>query len=349
MTTGLNTWNEIESQPDIWEKVLLAFTKKKDDLQEVLEHRKIDQAVVIGCGSTFYLSQSVAACFSRLIQIPARALPSSDVLIFPELIQPARTLLIAISRSGTTTETVRAVKKFKELQGGCVIAITCYPDSPLAKSSDFFLEASVAQETSIAQTRSFTSMLLLAHAFLMTLSHQETGIGKIRKLPNLLNDLILRSGDLPKKIGEDLDIKHIIFLGGGPLYGLANEGMLKMKEMSLTYSEAFHPLEFRHGPMSMASKEMRVIGLLTSKGHQYESEVLKDMQKLGARVMVASENLNDLTGWKPDYFFEIQSGLNEWIRGPLYIPILQRIAFYRAIKKGLDPDKPRNLTAVVKL
>lgn len=349
MTRGLNTQAEIRSQPATWEKVLSAFSKKKDGLQKFLDQRKFDQAVVIGCGSTYYLSQSVAACFSRFINKPVHAMPSSDVMIFPELIQPERTLMVAISRSGTTTETLQAVKKFKELRGGPVISITCYPDSPLAANTDFILEASAAQEKSIAQTRSFTSMLLLAHTFISVCCHQETGYEKIKELPSLLADFIFRSDDLPQKIGEDLDIKHIIFLGGGPLYGLANEGMLKMKEMSLTYSEAFHPLEFRHGPMSMASNEMLVIGLLTGQGCSFETAVLKDMQNLGARVMAIGEKLNDLSGWKPDYFFEIQSGLNEWIRGPLYIPILQRIAFYRAIKKGLDPDKPRNLTAVVKL
>lgn len=349
MTRGLNTLAEIESQPATWEKVLSAFSKKKDDLQNNLDLTKIDQAIVVGCGSTYYLSQSVAACFSRFFHKPARAMPSSDVMIFPELIQPEHTLMVAISRSGTTTETLRAVNKFKELRGGPVVSVTCYPDSPLAANTDFILEASAAQEKSIAQTRSFTSMLLLAHAFISVCGHQETGFEKIKELPSLLADFIFRSGDLPQKIGEDLNIKHIIFLGGGPLYGLANEGMLKMKEMSLTYSEAFHPLEFRHGPMSMANNEMLVIGLMTSQGCSYETAVLKDMQNLGAKVMAVGEKLNDLRGWKPDHFFEIKSGLNEWIRGPLYIPILQRIAFFRAIKKGLDPDQPRNLTAVVKL
>lgn len=349
MTRGLNTQEEIESQPATWEKVISAFSKKRDDLKNNLDLTKIDQAMVVGCGSTYYLSQSVATCFSRFIHKPARAMPSSDVMIFPELIQPERTLMVAISRSGTTTETLRAVHKFKELRGGPVISITCYPDSPLAASANFILEASAAQEKSIAQTRSFTSMLLLAQSFLSILSHREIGLEKISKLPVLLNELVNRSSDLAQQVGEDLEFKHIIFLGGGPLYGLANEGMLKMKEMTLTHSEAFHPLEFRHGPMSMVNRDMLVIGLLSDNGCQFEIEVLKDMQKLGARVMAIVEDASYFKEWHPDYAVELRSGFTEWVRGPLYVPILQKIAYHRAIVKGLDPDCPRNLTAVVEL
>jgi glucosamine--fructose-6-phosphate aminotransferase (isomerizing) len=77
--------------------------------------------------------------------------------------------------------------------------------------------------------------------------------------------------------------------------------------------------------------------------------VLEDMKALGARILLIAEDFSAFSSFEPDYLVELKSGLGEWIRGPLYLPILQRIAYHRALAKGLDPDKPTNLEAVVKL
>jgi glucosamine--fructose-6-phosphate aminotransferase (isomerizing) len=123
--------------------------------------------------------------------------------------------------------------------------------------------------------------------------------------------------------------------------------MLKMKEMSLSHSEAFHFLEFRHGPMSMVNTSALVVGLLGETGFQYEEEVLKDMRALGAKVLVISpkplpREVCDLQVLLPD-------GYSDMERLPLYLPVLQLMAFYRAVYKNLNPDRPSNLTAVVHL
>jgi glucosamine--fructose-6-phosphate aminotransferase (isomerizing) len=158
-----------------------------------------------------------------------------------------------------------------------------------------------------------------------------------------------RAGDLSREVGTNLDIERIFFLGGGPLYGLANEAMLKTKEMSLSYSEAFHPLEFRHGPMSMVDERTLVVGLLSDTGLAEQVRVLKDMKELGALTLALAEDASAFAGWQADYAVELHSGLDEWGRGPLYLPLLQRLAYHRAVAKGLDPDRPTNLTAVVEL
>ena len=146
-----------------------------------------------------------------------------------------------------------------------------------------------------------------------------------------------------------MDIERIYFLGGGPFYGLANEAMLKTKEMSLSHSEAYHSLEFRHGPMSMVNEHTLVVGLLSDTGLAEELRVLKDMQELGARTLAFIEDVSAMAEWRADHIVELRSGLGEWERGPLCLPVLQRIAYYRAVAKGLDPDRPHNLTAVVEL
>jgi glucosamine--fructose-6-phosphate aminotransferase (isomerizing) len=346
---GQHTWTEITGQPEAWRATLGAFAADRTALEGFLNQTDLAQILVVGCGSTHYLAQTAAAILTRRTRTPAHALPSSELWLFPSTASPDRTLLLAVSRSGTTTETLRALERFRETHGGLVLAVTCYPASSLAQQADFALVTLGGQEQSVAQTRSFTSMLLLSQALAATLGRDEGTLEHLQRLPDALEDLVARLGDLPQQLGTDQDIERIFFLGGGPLYGLANEAMLKTKEMSLSYAEAYHPLEFRHGPMSMVNEHTLVVGLLSDTGLAEELRVLEDMQGLGACTLALTEDGSVFSGWRLDHLVELRSGLDEWERGPLYLPVIQRMAYHRAMAKGLDPDRPNHLTAVVEL
>ena len=349
MSSDGHTWQEILSQAQIWQLTLGRFASDRRALEAFLEQADFDQVIVVGCGSTYYLAQCAASTLTHWTGRPARAFPSSEVWLFPDTIPRGRPFLLAVSRSGTTTETLRALKRFREDVGGPVLTVTCYPESPLAQQADFVLAAPHAQERSIAQTRSFSSMLLLTQALTATFVQNAAMLDQLGRLPGILNDLADRIGDLPRHLGSDLTIDRIFFLGAGPLYGLANEAMLKTKEMSLSYAEAYHPLEFRHGPMSMVNERTLVVGLLSDTGQQEQVRVLKDMQGLGARTLALVEDGSTLAGWHADHVVALESGLDEWARSALYLPVAQRLAYHRAVAKGLDPDRPQNLTAVVQL
>jgi len=318
-------------------------------LEDFLDKADFTRILVVGCGSTHYLAQTAATILTHCTHTPAHALPSSELWLFPYTAPPGRTLLLTISRSGTTTETLRAMERFREICEGSVLAITCHPESPLSQQADFTLATLAGQEQSIAQTRSFTSMLLLAQALAATLARDDGMLRSLHRLPDVLDDLVTRLADLPQRLGTNLDIDRIFFLGGGPLYGLANEAMLKMKEISLSYAEAYHSLEFRHGPMSMANERTLVVGLLSNTGLAEELCVLKDMKGFNARTLALIEDSSALCGWRADHIVELRSGLNEWERVPLFLPMLQLMAYHRALAKGLNPDRPNNLTAVVEL
>jgi glucosamine--fructose-6-phosphate aminotransferase (isomerizing) len=128
---------------------------------------------------------------------------------------------------------------------------------------------------------------------------------------------------------------------------LACEANLKMKEMSLSVSEAFHFLEFRHGPMSMVDERTLVVGLLSEKAHADELAVLREMRTLGAQTLVLADQ--PLAEQEADYQVCFHSGLPETNRAVLYLPVLQLLGYYRAMKNGQNPDQPHNLTAVIVL
>ena len=343
------TWHEIFSQPETWSATLESFSSSRSALEAFLNQVTFDRILVIGCGSTYYLAQAAAAGVSCRTPFPGHALPSSELWLCPDIARHGRPLLLTVSRSGRTSETLHAVSRFADAVGGPTLAITCYPEEELVHRADFSLVAPAAQEKSVAQTRSFTSMLLLSQALAAVLAHDDGRLDRLKRLPEALENLVDRLGDLPQALGEDFSIGRMFFVGGGPLYGLANEAMLKTKEMSLSQAETFHSLEIRHGPMSMVDEGTLIVGFLSNNWLAEEIRVLKDMGALGARVLALVDDKSVFRDWSPDYVIELRSGLDDWERGPLYLPPIQRLAFHRAVARGLNPDRPTNLTAVVEL
>jgi len=172
------------------------------------------------------------------------------------------------------------------------------------------------------------------------MADREDLVEVMRRLPEVGSWVIGNYELFAKELGENLNYDRFYFLGSGIRYGLACEVNLKMKEMTLTHSEPFHFLEFRHGPMSMVNGEAVVVGMLSDTNRTHEAKVLSEMEELGATVAGLGESNAGV---------EFKSGISESVRGVLYLPVLQLMAFYRSLAKGLDPDRPNNLTAVVTL
>ena len=342
MSAGQHTRQEILSQPDVWGDALAAFAEKEPDFLRLFANAAPDRLVVTGCGSTYYLALS-AARLLRAAGIDAQAHPASELLLFPQSIYLAarKYTLITVSRSGATTETLRAQAAFKS-RGGAVITVTCDSGSPLALAADLVFAIDSASEKSVAQTRSFSSMCLVLQQMAAALARQERGSSA--HLPARCQRLLDSYGALAETLGAETRIERFFFLGADALYGIACEAMLKMKEMSLSYSEAFHPLEFRHGPMSMVAENALVVGLISPQSTRHELNVLQEMRRMGAQTMSIGAHLAD-----SPLHIALPDDLPTWNAPVLYLPVLQLLAYYRALRNGQNPDKPHNLSAVISL
>lgn len=337
-----HTLNEILTQPSAWQSALQEAEHVLPSWRALLAEKR--PLIFVGCGSTWYLSEIAAALFRRLTDHLAVVVPGGEMVLYPQdwlgdALHSAEALpvLIALSRSGSTTETVRAAEIWKS-KGGRVLAVTNYPDSPLASLADAGLFLPAGQEQSVVQTRSFASMLVGLNALAALLGGHRPLWDAMQRLPEVGEQLIQRYHTLAQTLGNDLSLERFYFLGSGLRYGLAREISLKMKEMSLSHSEPFPFLEFRHGPMSMVNAQTLLFGLLSEENRAHEQAVLDEMQALGGRVLSLGEQEAEVV---------FHSGLPESARLVLYLPVPQLIATYRAMAKGLNPDQPHNLTAVV--
>lgn len=331
----IHTYNEIKTQTEAWDQALDVVRASSSPRAGDYDH-----VLFTGCGSTYYLSLAAAALYTGLTGRSARAAPGGELLLNPQtVLTDQKTLLVAISRSGTTTETVKAVEKFKAEKRGEVAVITNY-NEVLSRVADVNIVIDKGQEESVAQTRSFASMYVAATALCAKMAGRDDLVEAMKELPVIGNLVIGKYEAFAKALGENLSFDRFYFLGSGIRYGLACEVNLKMKEMTLTHSEPFHFLEFRHGPMSMVNQNTVVVGMVSTVNRQHEVKVLSEMKMLGGTVASIGES-------EADVCFE--SNIPEEVRSVLYLPVLQLMSFYRSLAKGLSPDRPTNLTAVVKL
>jgi glucosamine--fructose-6-phosphate aminotransferase (isomerizing) len=312
MERAIHTRQEILSQPAAWAQALEVVEQARSALA-ALWQAEYDQVLFTGCGSTYYLSLAAAALFQETTGRIARAAPGGELLLNPDTIlrggagPTTRTLLVAVSRSGSTTETVRAVEQFRRQQRGPVIVITNYGEQPLAGLGDVALVIPAGQETSVAQTRSFAAMYVAAAALSLQAAGRETDYQAMAQLPAAGRRLLTAYADLAQEIGTSL---------------------------------AFDRFYFRHGPMSMVNPQAVIVGLVSEKNGAHERTVLNEMRAMGGRILALGES---------DAEIAFLSGIPEVARAVLYLPVLQLLAWHRSLAKGLNPDQPNNLTAVVTL
>ena len=290
------------------------------------------EIVYTGCGSSHFLSQPLAMATTRLGGRGV-ALPCSELLYSREWYNlGSPQLLVAISRSGETTEAIRALNALNIPK----FALTAY-ESTLSRKADYSLIVP-AHEESVVMTHSFPAFYFAYLQLLMRSFGRETYDAE---LVSELTGEVLRSEDYIREIVDGFDFRNVIFLGSGILYPVALEAMLKMKEMALFWSEAYQTFEVRHGFKSIADDGTLVV-LLVEKPFDWHGKLTKEFQGQGAKVLtVGREN----TG--ADYFIEVPS-IEELALPVLYLPVIQLLAYYKAVKRGLNPDNPRFLSKVVK-
>lgn len=337
------TYQEIMGQTAAWQQALEIVEGQRGALQELWDGGKaFDGVIFAGCGSTYYLSLAGAALLRELTGKPAWGVPSGELLMYPDThyLPGKRNLLISISRSAETTETVRAVQKFQQQGRGKSMSVTNYGGRPLSDLGEVNLIIPAGQEESVAQTRSFASMYVAMVAALCVMADREDLLTAMQQLPQAGQRLLETYEQTAKSWGENLSLDRFYFLGSGPRYGLACEISLKMKEMTLSHSEPFHFLEFRHGPMSMVTETALVIGYLSESNRQHEAQVLEEMRKLGGHTFVIANGEGDV---------DLATDIPEVVRNVLYLPVLQMMAYYRSVAKGFNPDRPANLDSVVHL
>src|SRR5215469_5020599 len=346
-----HTLTEILSQPEVWRSCLGKLENDAGFRGIRAKMRAHKTWLFTGCGTSFYLAEAAAACWTLLTNQPARAVPSSEILLFPQLaILDAQDLqAVIISRSGSTSEAVRAAEILRRKHKVSTLGITCAPESQLAKRCDLTISTADADEKSMVMTRSFSSMLL-ALVLLAAESLGDRSIpGALENIAGALGYRIQRWNEQIEEFVSERSFEDYIYLAQGPFFPIAREAALKVTEMSHSYAQAYHTLEFRHGPKSIVAPQTCIAFLLSETGMQAETEVLLEMKDLGGTIIAICNRANDAVRQASDLLFELETDVPEILQLAPFVVPAQLLGYHTGVKKGFNPDEPKNLTRVVLL
>jgi glutamine---fructose-6-phosphate transaminase (isomerizing) len=345
---GSHTLREILSQPEVW-LASLRDLDTDDNFQTAKNLARGRKAwLFTGCGTSYYLAEAAAAAWIALTGQPARAVPCSEILLFPKITQLSEAGLqaVVISRSGTTSEAVRAAAALSKLQVP-TLGITCVRDSALAKTCGLTIAMEKADEKSMVMTRSFSTMLLTIMRLAAECAGDKTMIAAIQGIAEQLGSKIEDWNKKIEQFVEERAFKDYVYLAQGPFFAIAREASLKVTEMSVSYAQAYHALEFRHGPKSIVAPETCLTFLLSNTGAEAETEVLAEMKELGGTVVAICDRAPETVRKSADLVLELHSDAREIaLLAPFVVPT-QLLGYHTGVKKGFNPDEPRNLTRVV--
>lgn len=340
---GIYTYEEITSQGRAWDELIPFVTNQSDSILKIFDG--IEETIFIGCGSALNAALSGAPTFQALTGIPAHAVPAAETYLFPMSVLNSRrsTLAVLLSRSGKTTE-VNLALDYLRGHGVRTIGVTCTAGSPLATVSDLALVLTPVAERSVATTRSITGMILALGLIAGIVARNQEHLEGLHKLSQLCDSLMPGFEDLGKSIGQRTELNSYAFVGNGPYFGAARECQLKVKEMTQLPVDAYPLFDFRHGPQSNVDEHMLVTAFISETGHAQEVQFVRDMRALGGQTWAICEHADETLPQNADYLLELDSGISDLARAPLYLPAVQFMAYYRALSLGLNPDKPHHLS-----
>ena len=347
---------EIHEQPEVTKKMMNEYIDddSKDVIKGMPDLSKYKNVTIVACGSAMHAGLIGKHLIEEYGNIPVNVEIASEFR-YKKLFIDKDTLVIAISQSGETADTLSVLRESKA-KGATVLSIANVVGSSIARESDYTLYTWAGPEIAVASTKAYTTQIV---AFVMialdfalkkgTITKEEymNYIEELKAIPEQVTE-VLKCEEQIKEISKQLvDKNDIFYLGRGLDYSTAMEGALKIKEISYTHAEAFAAGELKHGTIALIEEGVPVIVLATQQ--RLFEKMLSNMQEVkarGANVISITEETNKEVEKSSDAVIYIPE-VDNILAGILSVIPLQLLAYYVAKERGCDIDKPRNLAKSV--
>lgn len=346
-----HTLAEINSQPHIWAEAESQLEKSGilHRLSETFSPRS--PWLFVGCGSSYYLSRLIAALWTKHFYIPATGVPASELLFAPEetLRRIGAEQIVLMSRSGETTEVLRAAELLQSHKTVQTLGVTCNPQSVLEKLCTHTFKLDWADEKSTVMTRSFTAILLAFQRFGLQFVGDLQLSSALDQLPRKGQAWFDANARKIQSFAGKRKFADYVFLGQGVHYWLAQEAGLKVTEMSSSYAQVYHSLEFRHGPRSIAGPDTLITFYISDAAKEAETTLVRELKELGAATFVIVNRATPELKAHSDLLVELALDGPEFARYALTAIPAHLLGTAVGLRKGLNPDAPKNLTRAVVL
>ena len=318
--------------------------------------RELTQAkhiIFTACGTAFHAGLVGEFLLERLARIPTETEYASEFRYRNPIIGDD-TIVIAISQSGETADTLAAVEQAKE-RGATVLGVVNVVGSSIARATDAGIYLHVGPEIGVASTKAFTaqvavlSMLAIELGRRRHISSDEAAwyIDEMSRIPEKIGEILDQSDHIREIAAANMDKENWLFLGRGFNYPVALEGALKLKEISYIHAEGLPAAEMKHGPIALIADGMPAVFIATA-GAQYDKIMgnIEEVRARGGRVIVVATEGDEAVRDRADHLITIPD-VPELFQPMLTVVPLQLLAYHAAVLRGHDVDKPRNLAKSV--
>ena len=314
----------------------------------------LNAVYIVGCGSAYHVGVTAQYVLEDLARIPVRVELASEFRYRTPLL-PEKTLVIIISQSGETADSLAALRQAKQY-GASTLAIVNVVGSTIAREADHVFYTLAGPEIAVATTKAYSTQLAASYVLAIALAkargtlaeeYAARMIGELETLPDKIEKLLENKERIQWFASKQVAAKDIFFIGRGIDYAISLEGSLKMKEISYIHSEAYAAGELKHGTISLIEPNTLVVGILTQQD-LYEKTLsnLLECKSRGAYLMALTCSGNYSIEDSADFVIYIPKTDPHFTASLGVIP-LQLLGYYVSVAKGLDVDKPRNLAKSV--
>jgi glutamine---fructose-6-phosphate transaminase (isomerizing) len=347
---------EIMEQPKILRETINSAVKSGGykDIFDNIDVTRFNKIVISACGSAYNAGVVARYVFEKLCRFPSVETELASEFRYKDAVIDEKTLVILISQSGETADTIAAMREAKR-KGAVTLSIINVVGSTIAKESDYCLFTAAGPEIAVATTKAFSAQLVLLYILAirfaaksgkLTQEAEQGLLAEIEALPGKAEHLLKQIDAVQMYASTCVGYKSIFFIGRNIDYAIALEGSLKLKEISYIHSEAYAGGELKHGTISLVEQDTLVVAI--SNCAQLYGKIMSNAEQVisrGAKVLLIGNCPN---AKQDDKLFHIALPESLDLFSPsLSVIVLQLFSYYVAANKGLDIDKPRNLAKSV--
>ncbi len=315
----------------------------------------IESVYIIACGTSFHAAMVARYWIESIAGIPCSAEVASEYRYRDSVPNP-KALIVTISQSGETADTLAALEHAKTLGHAHSLTICNVPESALIRQSELSFLTRAGPEIGVASTKAFTTQLVALFLLAITLGKLRNKVSReqellhmqaLRELPNKIQQILTLEPEVIKWAESFANKQHALFLGRGQHYPIAMEGALKLKEISYIHAEAYPAGELKHGPLALVDKEMPVIAIAPNDTllEKLKSN-LQEVRARGGELYVFADQDTHMSSEPGVQVIRIP-GHGGYLSPILHTIPLQLLSYHAALQKGTDVDKPRNLAKSV--
>ena len=348
---------EIAEQPSVLANALGYYIKEgKVELPgEGIDFASLDRLTMVACGTAFYACLTAKYWFEQIARMPVEIDVASEFRYREPPITKG-TAALFVSQSGETADTLAALR-YCDGKADKILSVVNVPESSIARESDLALPILAGTEISVASTKAFTCQLTVLAILAVKAAHDRghldaaqmaDALEKIKSVPALMSQALAlgeRTNEVSQKLSEARDI---LFLGRGPMYALAHEGALKLKEVSYIHAEAYASGELKHGPIALVDKHVPVI-VMAPRDALFDKTIsnMQEVMARGGKVLLITDKKGAKQAGDGVWETILMPEVDPFVAPILYAIPAQLIAYHTAVAKGTDLDQPRNLAKSV--